>query len=530
MKFSIGYNYDIKLLAILEKYKQHIEALYFPMPKNYIGSGRYIVQNKNYPNQIPTLIAKCKSLGITSQLLLNSTCQGKESVDRDYFETIVGYVKQLKSLGLKSVVVVNPLYIRGIKKQVKGIRIESSVNCYVKTIEHAIYLKNMGVDVITIDRDINHNISLIKGIKEKTGLKLRIMLNEGCLCNCPYRNLHYNCISHGISDYNNTLNGSYGDNFCFNIFEQDPTKIFNLPFIGPEEAKKYTGFVDYYKLTTRVFSTTKIEYCLKAYISQKYNGNLLDILDSTGLSYFEFVDYSLLKKDNLSKTLSKRNPKCDDGDYYRKLFKKSVILNPEYLKGKPRKKENERIISTYKRIIKKSDYKEPLYLKLAKAYCDLGEYEKGIDAVQKSIDLSKDEPEPYLFLALIYEHQNKLEKALGIYNEAASLFPDFSMIYVNIARTYFNLKKHKEAIKPANKALGLGGEIDYAKVFILLGLCYQHLSQYPKARLQFKKAEKIDPKDSQINFLIYECYKGMGQTDKANKEFAKISEKSKKFS
>lgn len=107
MKFSIGYNYDIKLLDLLGVYKDNIEALYFPIPNQYLGSGRDIPQPKGYKNEIPKIIKRCSSLNITSQLLLNATCEG--------------------------------------------------------------------------DRDINRNISLIKEIKNKTNLKIRIMLNEGCM-------------------------------------------------------------------------------------------------------------------------------------------------------------------------------------------------------------------------------------------------------------------------------------------------------------------------------------------------------------
>jgi hypothetical protein len=42
------------------------------------------------------------------------------------------------------------------------------VNCYLKTYEQAIFFKDLGFDVLTIDRDINRDLELIKKIKDRT--------------------------------------------------------------------------------------------------------------------------------------------------------------------------------------------------------------------------------------------------------------------------------------------------------------------------------------------------------------------------
>ena len=145
----------------------NIEALYFPIPQQYLGSGRGILQPKGYIHQIPKIIQRCNSLNITPQLLLNVTCEGESGLNNKFFDRLVSYIKKLRDLGLGSLVITNPVYIGRIKKEISGIRVESSVNCYAKTIEHAAYLKDLGVDVLTIDRDINRNIPLIKEIKNR---------------------------------------------------------------------------------------------------------------------------------------------------------------------------------------------------------------------------------------------------------------------------------------------------------------------------------------------------------------------------
>jgi hypothetical protein len=48
----------------------------------------------------------------------------------------------------------------------------------LKTVEQALYFKKIGIDILTIDRDINRDLKLIEQIKKKTGLKIQLMLNE----------------------------------------------------------------------------------------------------------------------------------------------------------------------------------------------------------------------------------------------------------------------------------------------------------------------------------------------------------------
>ncbi|MBU0687004.1 MAG: U32 family peptidase [Candidatus Margulisbacteria bacterium] len=331
MKFSIGYNHDPKLLDLLDDYKENIEALYFPIPNQYLGTGRGFKQKKSYPKEIPIIIKKCNSLKIKSQLLLNETCEGKPSLKKEFFAKLINYIRRLKKLGLKSIVITNPVYIQKIREAFKDILIESSINCYVRTVEQALYLKQFGIDVLTIDRTINRNIPLINEIKKQTKLKIRMLLNEGCIRYCPFRHLHYNLISHRAQRSQQTIKGLYPERLCISVFQKSPADVFRVPFIPPEKLKKYSKIVDYNKLSTRSFSTERIKLCLDAYINQSFSGDLLDILDSPCLTYFNSIDYDLLKKSNFFDKTSKCDLNCKKCNFYcQKLLKKAAVINSSF--------------------------------------------------------------------------------------------------------------------------------------------------------------------------------------------------------
>ncbi len=407
MKFSIGYNQEIDFLNLLNKYKKNIEAVYFPIPAKYATSGRYGKKENNYNKKI---ISICKSLNIKSLLLLNATCSGETGLEKKPFSKTINYIKKLKDCGLTGVVVTNPVYINEIRKQLRGILIESSVNCYVKTVEHALYLKNLGVDIITIDRDINRDIPLIKKIKKATGLKVRIMLNEGCLKDCPYRKMHYNSISHGGLK-GIPIDGICFDRYCWKVLFDDPKKILRSPFVPPDQLRRYVGVVDYFKLSTRVFSVSAIEFCLNAYISGDFSGNLQDILDSPALYYFDYIDYGVLKKSGFFKKMQKCQDYCLECGLCNKWLRGAVVIKDQYLSGEEKKEELKKAIIIFSRALKYPMKGNNLYIKLGKVFFKLRHYKKAIKAFNFAKEMDFETVDLHSLLANCYKKLGQYTKS-----------------------------------------------------------------------------------------------------------------------
>ncbi|MDP8216451.1 MAG: tetratricopeptide repeat protein [Candidatus Kaelpia imicola] len=455
MKFSIGYNHDIKLLSLLDVYEDNIEAFYFPIPRQYLGSGRHITQKSNYVNEIPKIIKKCNSLNIKSQLLLNATCAGELGLEKKFFLKIINYIQKLKDLGLKSVIVTNSVYISGIKEQIKGIEIESSINCYVKTVEHALYLKDLGVDILTVDRDINRDIPLIKEIKDKTGLKIKILLNEGCLRNCPFRKAHFNFIAHAqLNPKVEMIDGIFFEKWCMKIFSKNPEKIFSIPFISPDALKYYTQVGDYFKISSRDSSTSLIEFRLKAYINQNFNGNLLLLLDCAGLlPYFSYVDSKVLNENNFFKKMLKCTHNCNECNYCSKLVNEAVITNSYFLDPSHpiRIKESEKAVKMYKRILKNFPNKGAIYIDLAKAYFILKRYKEAIKEANKAIELNY--KEGHLILGFCYEKTKQYKKAIRELKKAEKINPEEFHVNLSLSNYYKNIGQTEQASKELEKGV-----------------------------------------------------------------------------
>ncbi|MBW2977747.1 U32 family peptidase [Candidatus Woesearchaeota archaeon] len=323
VKYSIGYNHDPAMIKLIEAAKEYLSGFYFPIPAEFMGSGRALKQGDNYNKEIDEIISMCDKCGVKSELLINPSCEGKKTCDKEQISKVVDYVSMLKEKGLKSVIVTNPIYIPELKKL--GILVESSVNCYVKNVEQAMFLKDLGADVITIDRDINRDLKLIKEIKEKTGLKIKMLVNEGCLRNCPFRKIHFNMISH-FCDTN-----EFDKRSCITLIKKNPSKLFSIPFVRPEDVNHYNGLVDYFKLATRTMATGKIALVLDAYINEKFDGDLLFLLSTKALfDYFTDVDNKVLSSSNFFEKMTSCGDKCSECDYCTKLLEKAASVVKTY--------------------------------------------------------------------------------------------------------------------------------------------------------------------------------------------------------
>jgi len=121
-RFSVPYNNDFSLLEKLVEIKNlngnRIEEVYLSGPQEFFGSGR-VVQRVEIKDII-RIIEFCKENGIKVNLLLNSTCEGKEWYFPQQVTKVLKLIKTLIENGLERVTVANPFYLQKIKKEFEG--------------------------------------------------------------------------------------------------------------------------------------------------------------------------------------------------------------------------------------------------------------------------------------------------------------------------------------------------------------------------------------------------------------------------
>ncbi|MEM2904256.1 MAG: U32 family peptidase [Candidatus Bathyarchaeia archaeon] len=329
MSFSLGYNQDfLGFSRLLASHGEKVGEVYFPLPSRIGSSGRAEFQPDTYPNEIKQLVKLCSGNGIKSCLLLNASCEGKHIGDLRSMYRIVDYVKELEKLGLEAVIATNPLYLMLLGQEAPGLELQASVNCYCQTVEHARHLQELGATVLTVDRDINRDLDRIRRIKA-TGLKIKVLLNEGCLLDCPFRKMHFNQIAH-INPRDPGEQAAYirfRCMACVSILERRPEICFKSPFIRPEDLWRYQDLADYFKIASRTTPTEVIERRLEAYSKESFDGNLISLFETAGVpKVIKRIDNKKLDRYSFFEKISSCEGNCAECGYCTKLLKETAEL------------------------------------------------------------------------------------------------------------------------------------------------------------------------------------------------------------
>ena len=324
-KFSVGYNYSFDgFCALVDKYKDYIESIYFPLPKEYLGSGRGSKEKDAYETELFELIKLCNDLNIKPLLLLNPNI-----LDYSKIPKIISYFNELRSRNqIDHIVLKDPFLLKAVITEHPDVNIEISILAHVNTLKKAQYYKNLGASSIVIDRDNIRNLTLIKRINEIISVK--VLLNEGCMKNGIFCDAHYNVLSEEINYKYALLSSIYEEMMrapCLSCADIGPEKIFSAPFVRPEDLKNYVGIAKSFKLSTRNGSTRIIDNILHAYTNQSYVGNLLDLLNSPFSKLVDFIDNKALDDVEYFHKLSTCADKCEGCNFCDLLLTKTNSID-----------------------------------------------------------------------------------------------------------------------------------------------------------------------------------------------------------
>ena len=112
--------------------------------------------------------------------------------------------------------------------------------------------------------------------------------------------------------------GDYYKNGCNEVFRSEPWRLIGASYIRPEDIPVYDNIgIEYLKLAGRELPTSWIINSAKAYINQKYSGNILEILSTT----YNLKDEFYLDNSKLQGLLEKRVGICNKRCYEDCVFK-----------------------------------------------------------------------------------------------------------------------------------------------------------------------------------------------------------------
>ena len=345
LEFSVPYNNDPGTLTEIFRLKEFngnlIREIYLSGPQEYAGSGR-ITTEQSF-DEFENTVNRIHDEGIRVNLLMNSVCEGSDWYSAQVLKKTMDYLgRAVEGLGIEALTIANPMYIREVRKNFPEVEICASVLGDIDCIDKAVIYKKAGADGFTPDVNINRNLRLLKKIREKTGLEIKLMVNEGCLFRCSFRKFHFNFISH--KSRNPTIDKGRGEENvfslnCIQVTRNDHAQVFKSGWIRPEDLERYEGISGYFKLVGRTSSKSMICRSLEAYMGQTWNGDLLELmagnLYSWGMSHLMHLDNRGLDNIGFFDKVTSCDRECIDCDFCDKVAGKLLtqgVFTPEKTK------------------------------------------------------------------------------------------------------------------------------------------------------------------------------------------------------
>ena len=331
--FSLPYNGERstldRQLAMNGQGGNHVREIYLNVPQDIAGSGRAGANDHLTMEEFIEVIDHVHAAGVGVDMAMNATCGGGDWYDEEQVKRICDFVSEMHhEHGVEAVTLANPFYIARVHEACPTIEIAASVLADIDCMQRAQVFADAGARVVTVDTSINRDLKLLAQIHRRTGLEIKLMVNEGCLYKCPYRKFHMNLISHRSKEAQ-----AEGKDFsfaCGDLIKADPAELFRSNWVRPEELELYekAGVTTYFKVVGRDMLASKVLRACEAYLNEEYDGNLLDLLcSSSGFYSVEFgarIDNKALDTSGFFKRLSTCNRKCYDCTYCDELVEKYV--------------------------------------------------------------------------------------------------------------------------------------------------------------------------------------------------------------
>ncbi len=265
--------------------------------------------------------------------------------------------------------------------------------------------------------------------------------------------------------------------------------------------------------------TKKESFLQKAkdlYKSKDYE-EVIDLLDTTLLEEYADPDLYAAKAISLQ-ALDKRDER--DG-----IVEIILELNPHhpigiYYQGVQfdERREYQKAIDTYKRVIKIDSKRSYAYNRLGNVFLALNKYEEAIQAYKKAIKIDPQDKHPYSGLGNVYRKLKKFDEAIQSHKEAIEIDSEYATSYNGLGNVYFDMKKYDKAIESYNKSIEINphrGSSPYNG----LGNVYEVRKKYNRAIELYEKAIEIDPKKILPYYNLGEVYSKLKEYPKAIEYF-----------
>jgi tetratricopeptide (TPR) repeat protein len=161
------------------------------------------------------------------------------------------------------------------------------------------------------------------------------------------------------------------------------------------------------------------------------------------------------------------------------------------------------------------------YRRLGLAYKSLGKKAEALQAFQHAIDANPFYWFNYNALGNAYFEFGDNDQALKAFQHVTELAPNLPNGWTNVGGVQFQLGKWNESIAAFRKALEIQPSV---VAYSNIGTSFFFQEKYDEARVNFEKAVQMSPQRADLVGNLADCYRWLGQRDKASTTYDRAIE------
>ncbi|MBI5309419.1 MAG: U32 family peptidase [Actinobacteria bacterium] len=202
--------------------------------------------------EIAEYVTEAARQGIKFLYVMNSTCNANREMSEDGRWEFLQRCQWILDSGFAGVTLANPMLMEIVARDFPELELHVSLLTGVKDPRAARFYEEIGASLIHLDPEVARDFATLKMIRESVDLRLSLVVNEGCVLQCPLRGYHSNVISHSRE----SIEGQYHVDYCYyNCAGQkvsDPAELLRMPWIRPEDIHVYLAEgIDHFKIAGR---------------------------------------------------------------------------------------------------------------------------------------------------------------------------------------------------------------------------------------------------------------------------------------
>lgn len=288
-------NYVEEMNGITDAVKIH--EVYGSTTENAFLTARSVYRLPRYERKLfEGYIQNIRDIGLQFNYTMNASYIGPLAEIYDKQVLIKDYIKYLLEIGVNTITVSLPIIAELIREVDDRIGIEVSTIAHIDSVAQIqMWYEKYGVTKICNNVTKNREIGFLRNAAmfcERKNIVLTLIANEfcsngtnnaiDCAGGCIYRDHCYSLQSEGYTEEDMKNMKGYPMSIC-DESRKHPVAWLKSNFIRPEDMSLYNVVgINHFKITGRTASYEFIKKVIKAYMEQKWDGNLIDLWNNVG--------------------------------------------------------------------------------------------------------------------------------------------------------------------------------------------------------------------------------------------------------